>query len=168
MNDKIQGWMRKQELDWLYEKSKVMESVVEIGSWKGKSTEALLMGCKGTVYAVDHFLGDPGSELQQEQVKKEDVYEIFMQNVGHFPNLKVLKMDSKTASEIVSEADMVFIDGDHSYQAVKEDIELWLPKAKKLICGHDYEESRVGLRKAVNELVGLVHVYNSIWFKELQ
>jgi glyoxylase-like metal-dependent hydrolase (beta-lactamase superfamily II) len=60
---------------------------------------------------------------------------------------------------------MVFIDGDHKYESVKEDIKLWLPKTKKLICGHDYQGEDV--RRAVNEVLGEVDNINNIWFKVL-
>lgn len=37
--------------------------------------------------------------------------------------------------------DLVFIDGDHSYGAVQQDILAWMPKIKSggIICGHDCE-----------------------------
>ena len=52
--------------------------------------------------------------------------------------------------------DFVFIDADHSYEAVKNDIFLWLPKVTRLICGHDYhgKGSWKGVTRAVNEIFG--------------
>jgi len=166
----IQGWMGEPELEWLFEMAKGMRSIIEIGSWKGRSTLALLSGCPGPVYAVDHFKGDSDSFIQQGMVKREDVYETFMKNVGHFPNLRVLRMNSSDAARGFSPmVDMVFIDGEHSYDSVKADLEAWLPKAKKLICGHDWEPASMyeGLRQAVHEKLGEVKSFKSIWFKEL-
>lgn len=47
--------------------------------------------------------------------------------------------------------DLVYIDGDHSYEAVKKDIELWLPKVKDggLLSGDDFQWE--GVKKAVHE-----------------
>jgi len=159
----IPGWMTAEELDWLTSRSKEMGSVAEIGSWKGRSTFALLSACKGPVYAIDHFQGDPNSERQK--VVGDEVYEAFMANVGHFPNLKVMRMSSLEAAKAMDgdRIDMVFVDGNH--EAAKEDIEAWLPKTRRLICGHDY--NRECVRRAVTEQIGEVETFQSIWFKEL-
>ena len=52
--------------------------------------------------------------------------------------------------------DVVYIDGDHSYDGVKADIENWYPKViyGGLFGGHDYKKIGVrGVRDAVNEFV---------------
>ena len=154
----ISGWMIVEQLDWLFEVSKVMKSIVEVGSYKGRSTHALLSGCKGTVSAVDPFT-DYG--------KKGSYYKDFMDNVGEFKNLKPFKMTSEEASKKFKDksVDMVFIDGGHSYKDVKKDIELWLPKAKKLICGHDYQGADV--RRAVDEKFKRVSNINNIWVHKI-
>jgi predicted O-methyltransferase YrrM len=162
----IEGWMADGELDWLYKQAKKMNSIVEIGSWKGKSTHALLSGCKGTVTAIDHFQGSKNEERAHKEAKERDIFQDFMKNVGEFKNLKVLKMPSDEALELVEEADMIFIDGEHTYEAVKNDIKKWLPKAKKLICGHDYNWLTV--RQAVNEVLGEVKSAGTIWYKEIE
>ena len=159
----IQGWMSVKELDWLLQTAKSMSSIIEIGSWKGRSTHALLTGCKGTVTAVDTFLGTPNEEAHKGVT---NLYEDFMKNVGHFPHLKVIKSDSIEASKQTESADMIFIDGDHSYEAVKADIEVWLPKCKKIICGHDIQYG--GVIKAVTEKFGLVKTIDTIWYKILE
>jgi hypothetical protein len=48
--------------------------------------------------------------------------------------------------------DLVYIDADHRYEAVKADIEAWLPKIKPggILAGHDYSNDHPGVRKAVN------------------
>ena len=163
----IDGWMQDAQLGWLYDKARVMDSVVEIGSWRGRSTHALLSACKGTVTAVDHFKGTPGDLNHEGGV---GVYEDFLKNVGGFKNLKVLKMDSRAAAASLNgqKFDMVFIDGDHSYAAVKADIDTWLPRCTKLICGHDYDNDYPDVKKAVLERFGLaVKEANSIWYVPL-
>jgi hypothetical protein len=64
----------------------------------------------------------------------------------------------------VPDVDMVLLDGDHEYEGVVADIEAWLPKARKLLCGHDYgHPDYPGVARAVDEIfadrvVGLVQV----------
>jgi len=165
----IEGWMNVREMNWLHDKAKEMKSIVEIGSWKGKSTHALCCGCPGTVTAVDHF---EGSVQEREGAHKEaevkDIYQEFKANTACFRNLNTLRMGSLEVAEEWDESDMVFIDGGHSYEEVKADIKAWLPKTKKLICGHDYTNF-VGVQQAVNEIFGMdgVKIFESIWFKEM-
>ena len=154
------------ELQWLYETATTMKNVVEIGSWEGKSTHALLSGCSGAVIAVDTFKGsaiDP-LHITATLAKEFDIYSRFKRHVGHFPNLTVMKMDSKKAAEFFKpkSVDMVFIDGDHEKAAAKQDITVWLPVCKVLLCGHDYNAP--GVSEALKD-VGLKINNNvgSIW-----
>lgn len=165
--NKIEGWMGAGELDWLFKQAKTMSSIAEIGSWKGKSTHALLSAGKGEVFAIDHFQGSKGEAIAHAEAKTGDIYAEFMKNVGHFPNLKVLKTSSLEAVKQFPDhsVDMVFIDGEHTYQGVKADIEAWLPKARKLICGHDF--NWMGVRQAVEESLGEVKTADTIWYKWL-
>jgi len=52
--------------------------------------------------------------------------------------------------------DFCFIDGDHRYEAVKEDIIAWTPKLRKggILSGHDYDYPHFGgVTLAVDELL---------------
>lgn len=156
---KIDGWMSDVELRWLYDTAKRMSSVFEVGAYLGKSTHALLSGCPGVVCVVDGWRGIAGV------AGSENSYDGFMKNVGHFKNLMVLKMESLAASAVVNPHDMVFIDADHKYKNVYADISAWKPKARKIICGHDYDIPDV--QRAVWELLGDVGIVGSIWVKYL-
>ena len=57
--------------------------------------------------------------------------------------------------------DLIFIDADHRYEHVKQDIESWLPKIRKggILAGHDYLHpkegtSSCGVKQAVDEIFG--------------
>ena len=167
---KIDGFMTEDELTWLYDTAQQMGSVVEVGSWKGKSTTALLEGCKGPVLAVDNWTGHDTSSngALEREAHESDVFAEFKANVGHYKNLAVFKGDSKDAAEqITADADMVFIDGDHTYEGCKSDIESWLPKCKKLIAFHDFNNAWPGVMKAVNEKFGIVKTIGSIAYVEV-
>lgn len=166
--------MNNADLLWLFNAAKEMDTIVEIGSWKGRSTHALLSGCKGTVYAVDHFLGSVAErDNAHAEAQTGDVYREFMENVGNFKNLKVLRMDNAEAVKQFEDnsVDMVFIDGGHTYEEVLDDIKRWLPKTKKIICGHDRRYWQV--KRAVRAMFGEGFERNegrnsNIWIKKIE
>jgi predicted O-methyltransferase YrrM len=139
-------------LRWLYDRAAESSSVLEVGSWKGKSTHALLSGCKGPVFAVDHFKGNP-EEIHgaHAEAKSHNIFTDFWQNVGRFDNLVVLRMDSVLASKFFAprSIDMIFIDGSHTRNAVLLDLIVWQPKCRRLFCGHDI--AYAGVRDALTD-----------------
>lgn len=167
----IGGYMSEGELKVLYNLAKRMDSIVEVGSWKGRSTNALLEGSRGRgkVMAVDTFLGS--NDIFDATFNKggpQNVYEIFLENTKQFTNLEVLKMTSKDAAQNLSNQkfDMIFIDANHTYESVREDIQLWKDKANVLLCGHDYSLLWPGVVAAVYMEIGYVDfVMETIWGK---
>lgn len=149
----IEGWMGLAELQWLYDQALKMNHVIEVGSWKGRSTHALCSGCRGTVVSVDHFCGSP-SELRthHKEALEKDIYAEFCANMREFLNLCVYKQSSHIAAGLFSprSVDMVFIDGEHTLGAARTDLRCWAPVAKKLLCGHDWNE--IPVKQAVKEL----------------
>lgn len=162
----IEGWMSEEDLQYLYNTSKKMSSIIEIGSWKGRSTHALLSGCKnGIVYSVDPFTGNKEDNTLSDP---DIIYSQFLQNVKSFSNLKSLKMTSEKAALLFNEnsVDMIFIDANHSYASIKEDIDLWLPITRKVFCGHDY--GYPDINKALFEKFKEVEIVDSIWVIDLR
>jgi hypothetical protein len=168
VNEGIPGWMTENELFFLAQMARDCTSIVEVGSWKGRSTKVFLDNCKGEVYAVDNWKGNVG--VVGYMAEDDDIYSEFMNNVGHYSNLKILKGDSVDMAGKFNgnRADMVFLDADHTYEGCKSDIEAWLPKTNKVIAGHDYSPGWPGVIQAVQEKFGEVKTMGSIWFVELE
>ncbi|MCH9609878.1 MAG: hypothetical protein S4CHLAM45_13960 [Chlamydiales bacterium] len=133
--------------------------VAEIGSWKGKSTIWLANGCRGTkshVYAIDHHEGSPEHQSKENEVW---TFEEFKQNIANASVtdyvIPVVKK-SKEALSDTGELNLLFIDGAHEYDAVKEDLNLWFPKVKEGGCIAFHDTSLPGwsgVRKLVIEEV---------------
>ena len=73
-------------------------------------------------------------------------------------NVAIIKGDSaEVASQFENESfDFIYIDGNHDYEFVKKDIELYYPKVKKggILCGHDFQNDIMaweGVDRAVRE-----------------
>jgi hypothetical protein len=163
----IEGWMTHPELQWLADNAAEMETVVEVGSWKGRSTHALATACKGKVFCVDNFKGSQGeTDTTHREAVKGDVKRAFDKNTARFENIEVLHMDSMEAVKKFEpkSIDMVFIDGDHCPEAAMRDLIAWAPVAKKLFCGHDYPLIAGELEKAGK--VPLIEC-ESIWSVEI-
>lgn len=136
------------EIGCLIEKIAKKDMVIgEVGSWTGFSTS--MLGAKaqehdGKAYAIDWFKGSSDSNLTEDRyISPRDILEYNLKNVGVMDFVTVVEKASKDAvSEFEDEFfDFFFIDADHKYGSVKEDIELWYPKVKKggILCGHDCE-----------------------------
>ena len=74
---------------------------------------------------------------------------------GHYETIRGGSSESARFFEDGS-VDFVFIDADHVYDRVKEDILAWLPKVKPggIIAGHDYNAAHPGVLQAVPEIFG--------------
>jgi predicted O-methyltransferase YrrM len=132
--------------------------VLELGSWLGDGSTACfikeLERSRGILYCVDTWRGNKQVPRHREIDEQYDVFATYLANVRRTGGEKVVKpmmMTSREAATIVSDHsfDLVFIDADHSYTSVKEDIRLWLPKVTPggILCGHDCESDaeKIGL-----------------------
>jgi len=145
----VDGWMNEQELTWLADQASKHHTIVEIGSFLGRSTRALADNTEGTVYAVDYWLGP--TEICMAPWDREQLYDHFCENLSDLIDSKKvipIKCNShKVELDVVP--DMVFIDGDHAYDSVVADIKKW--RHLDFVCGHDYSWSTV--KQAVSELL---------------
>ena len=141
---KIEGWLFGVEAAELFEISSRIKStrpvVCEIGVWKGKSSYVFASAMReigGMVYSIDPFNGDGDDESKGDyhrEMKKLRVtllenFENTMDKYGLRRYVNILPMTSETARSKFSEPaiDRLFIDGDHEYESVKKDYELWSP-----------------------------------------
>lgn len=118
---------------------------VEVGSWKGLSTSYLARHA-GVVYCVDTWQAAKSTPHMAQEAQQRDILSIFRGNIfnlGLYGKVKPLVMTSIEAARIFRDgcADMVFIDCDHVYTSITQDIHAWALKVKKggILCGHDCE-----------------------------
>jgi predicted O-methyltransferase YrrM len=142
----LDGWLHDSEGELLYKTAKnCMGSgvIVEIGSWKGKSTSWIGRGSKqGThtkVFAVDPHIGSN----EHQSGGKVWTFEEFKQNIQTTGVedivVPLVKTSEEAAREFTEPVEFVFIDGAHEYEYVKQDFDLWFPKVidNGIIAFHD-------------------------------
>lgn len=117
---------------------------VEIGVFKGQFTKQLLENWGGTMYMIDPWrpLGDEYIDSSNHR-EHMDAFERTMENISGYENRAFMLRG--LGEELVNifeddSLDFVYIDGNHAYDYVVQDMKLWWPKLKKggLFAGHDY------------------------------
>jgi predicted O-methyltransferase YrrM len=165
----IQGWFNHQAAyDFLLSQVPEGGSFVELGAWLGKSSAYLCdKATHQNITIIDSWKGSPNELTTTHKLATEvNIYDLFLENMGS-RKYNVIKGTSKVAAKMFlnESLDVVFIDLDHSYKAVKEDIKLWLPKVKKggFIAGDDYHEHWKGVIQAVDELLPRATFIDDCW-----
>jgi hypothetical protein len=117
---------------------------VEIGVLKGEFSKQILKNWGGTLYMVDVWkaLGDEYID-SSNHVNHTTAYQETMKSIQEYEDRAIMiRTNSKTASEMFEDEslDFIFIDANHAYDYVVEDINMWFPKLKKggIFSGHDY------------------------------
>ncbi len=138
-----------------------LDHALEVGSWAGQSTLALASLFE-RVWAVDTWEGSPWEgpgACAYDVYPPRKAFQTFCKNIGVHLLDTVIPCVGRSlswASVWTTPLDLVFIDADHRYEAVKADIKAWLPHIRPggILCGHDFGDSEhPGVTQAVTELV---------------
>ena len=135
----------------------------EIGVFRGDFSLEILRHWKGRMlHLVDAWsntledYADPMNDIDMEQA-----YQCTLERIEPYRNrVTIHRQLSNVAVTQFSDnsLDFVYIDADHCYDRVKEDIALWIEKVRSggVLCGHDFFTSDnpqhlVGVERAVKE-----------------
>ena len=155
----IPGWLTDEEADALYELARACRGdgvIVEIGSWKGKSTVCLglgsLAGSSVPVYAIDPHADYRFGDFK-DNVERAGIAELVR---------PIASLSQPAAAGFDEPIELLFVDGSHEYDLVLEDFEKWVPKVVDggWIAFHDTTWTK-GPRKVVGQAV-----YRSRRFKD--
>ncbi len=147
----------------------IPESGAEIGVYEGELSQSLRIAfpaCELLLVDPWQAWGPDDSYWQKHrrsgsfsQEKWDNVYTKASQRIKKMGGRnRVMRTTSRWAAKVTANDSLsfIFIDADHSFDMVKQDIEIWMPKLHKggLICGHDYGLSQRGVQRAVHDVLG--------------
>ena len=157
--DGVEGWLSEAQGRALFDAAAAATGagvIVEIGSWKGRSTTWLASGARlagQRVYAVDPHRGS--RENPAAHTLDEFLDNLARNGLADVVDPMVMTSEEAAAS-IARPIELLFIDGDHSYEGVRRDAELWLPRLMEggIVMFHDVATAAYsGPRRIVRRMV---------------
>jgi MMP 1-O-methyltransferase len=147
----VPGWLTDDEGETLYELARRCEgrgAIVEIGSWKGKSTICLGRGSLAG-NGVRIFAVDPHADYRFGDFKTN----VERAGVAHLVT-PIASLSQAAANDFDEPIELLFVDGSHEERLVREDFEKWVPKVVDggWVAFHDTTWTQ-GPRRVVGELV---------------
>jgi predicted O-methyltransferase YrrM len=126
----VEGWLTPAEIELLYRLAASVApigTIVEIGSWKGRSTivlaRALAKRGAGVVHAVDPHTGS------EEHGLDIDTFDAFLGNIERKGAADQVTPHRAASLDVAAgwtePLGMVWIDGSHEYEEVAADIKAW-------------------------------------------
>lgn len=138
----------------------------EVGVFGGDYSSILKSHWRGILMLIDswrhwheNYLNDVANSDHESHIKR--MAEVAMKFVERSDVVMVRASSGVAANLLADESlDWVYIDANHSYQSVVQDIHAWLPKVRRggILAGHDYgapPEVGFGVKQAVDEIFGL-------------
>ena len=137
----------------------------EIGVWNGDFSIRLLESLPKLemLYLVDSYkqfskeeYNDVANSSQEIQEARYNLVKVL---IGYHPKkVQLFRMLSMEAVKLIEpeSLDFVYIDANHSYKCVLEDLTEWGKRVRKggLIAGHDYGEVHIDVARAVHQYCG--------------
>ena len=173
----LRGWMTELELVWLAITAFHQRgNIVEVGSFLGRSTAAIADNAPSSdVYAVDNWTGSMQDNsagwwgLVMLDRPDDWLYNKFLSTKAD--NVIPTRMDSFAAAQYFAtmgrKFSMIFLDDDHEYEWVKQEIAAWAPLLADggILCGHDYATGW-GVIQAVDEVLPkrVIVPKTTIWY----
>lgn len=137
---------------------------VEVGVAFGSMTIALCRAfCDLKMLAVDPFIYyDPADAMSDLMERQGDDLEDLVRWRFSLEQMAVGRINLQRTTSLAAAAtveprsmDFVFLDADHRYESVRDDIIAWTPALRSggLLCGHDFSPTWPGVERAVRELI---------------
>ena len=152
----IPGWLSYEAAEILYQYvGKIKKGlIVEIGSYAGRSTKLMALASpESEVIAIDSYVSlfPPDNSINFNEIEKT------FQASTKGLKVSLIKGDSRQVGRTWNKPiDFLYVDGDHSYETVKTDINLFVSRVKPghYIVFDDYENTMpgYGVKQAVDEL----------------
>lgn len=145
----------------------------ELGCAEGYNSLDLLNGGIEKLYMVDNWgtiagqKGDGG----YDQAWHDSNYERAMKHVSDYlAQIIVLRgLTSEMHANVPDNSlGLLYLDANHSYEGVMQDLELWYPKVIKgcVIAGHDYLSGHYGINQAVKEFTKKHGIFEVLTIQE--
>lgn len=131
----VEGWLKPKEVAFLYNQARKLENkgvIVEIGSYKGRSTIVLAAGSEAgksiKIYAIDPHMTDLEQKISNNSESSLDDFKrnIATAGMGHLVE-PVVAFAQDAVKDWNRPIEFLWIDGDHSYDGAKSDFDLWAP-----------------------------------------
>jgi len=135
----------------------------EIGVYKGAFTEKF---CKAglKMYAIDpwHSYASTGRGAKNQE-RQEFLYKHTQRALAPYNDCTIIRKTSMDAVHYFKDRslDFVYIDGDHNFKHVAEDIYDWTWKVRKggIVAGHDYFTPILSIRNNINHVGPVVDAF---------
>ena len=130
--DMTKGWLSLDEARLLHQSASQIAGgcIVEVGSYRGRSTIALATGAPDgvRVYAIEpheEFVGPRGATFGPTDRK---AWMRSMLRSGMWDRVRLVNLSSEVVTPGWDQpVGLLWIDGDHNYDAVRRDIDVWAP-----------------------------------------
>jgi hypothetical protein len=121
--------------------------IAEIGVEQGKYAEVICKANPEVFYhGVDPWEQYPGYRMDWNKEMIVGFHQIVKDRLAPYKNAQLHKGFSADIAKDFEDGslDAVYIDANHSFESVIEDIEVWTPKVRKggVVSGHDYRRHR--------------------------
>ena len=135
--------------------------VVEIGSYRGVTARRIARA-GNKVICIEPFMGEyDKSKVSKELAVTNTVKRDFIKNTKDLPITLIEDYSYNAIKNFDKEIDVLIIDGEHSYNGIKRDIE-WIKFVKPcgIIAFHDYGLKQFpGIKDAVDEFITGKYVF---------
>ena len=135
----------REQLITIFEQNKLLGKGVEVGSFEGGYANEILKEWSGKLYLVDVWrpLNIKDYEDSSNQHSYKTIINKCLDNIsGHEDRCFMIRGDSVNGAELFNDEslDFIYIDANHKYEFVKQDMETWFPKLRNggIFAGHDY------------------------------